>query len=183
MDTEEMIEESQLENTNNEELETTEAEQDPIEIFKSRLAELEAERDQLRDQLLRTLADAQNARKRFDNERQQLQKYAAEGIIRDLLPVLDNFQRAISAIENGGDLDGLLEGVKMIDKQIRGVLESKGVKPVKSVGEKFDPEMHEAIGTDPASEEFEPETVTVELEAGYWLGDRVIRPARVRVAR
>lgn len=143
---------------------------------------LRAERADLTDQLLRSHADFQNFRKRTQAEKTQLQQFAAESLILDLIPVLDNFERTVAAIESGATPEAVIEGVRAVDRQFRGVLEARKLSRVPSVGTHFDPEMHEALGMD-ESEEHEEGTVTVEVEGGYRLADKVIRPARVRVAK
>jgi molecular chaperone GrpE len=139
------------------------------------------EREQLRDQLMRALADFQNFRKRALHERAELEKFATANLVRDLLPVLDNFERTLLAIEQGATLESLSEGVTAVEKQLRSVLENRQVKRIESVGMPFDPELHEALGTD-FTTEWDPDTVTTEIEPGYMMADRVIRPARVKVA-
>jgi molecular chaperone GrpE len=139
------------------------------------------ERDQLKDQLLRTMADFQNYRKRQEDQRKQLEQFATERLVRALLPVLDNFERAIASSDTA-TTETIVEGLRAVDRQLRQILESQNVKRIPAVGEHFDPEYHEALVTEP-SDEHEENTVVGELEAGYMMGDRVIRPARVRVAR
>lgn len=145
-------------------------------------AELIAERDKLRDQLLRTMADFQNFRKRAIQERQQIQRFATEELVRGLLPAMDNFGRTIQAASSGASLDSLVEGVKLVERQIWDSLAARDVVKIDTVGQQFDPEYHEAIGTD-VSEELDEGTITVEVESGYKMADRVLRPARVRVAK
>ncbi|HVT14159.1 MAG TPA: nucleotide exchange factor GrpE [Fimbriimonadaceae bacterium] len=140
------------------------------------------ERNQLQDQLLRTMADFQNYRKRQEEQRKQLETFATERLVRALLPVLDNFERALASLSSGATSESIEEGLKAVDRQLRQVLEGQNVSRIPSVGHPFDPEVHEALALEP-SEEHEDNTVIGELEAGYKMGERVIRPARVRVAR
>ena len=98
-----------------------------------------------------------------------------------LLPAIDNFLRAVSAAENGGSMESLLTGVKAIDKQLRFILEQQGVQAMVSIGQPFDANMHEAIGT-VATDEYEADTVVQEVATGYRMGDKIIRPATVRVS-
>jgi molecular chaperone GrpE len=140
------------------------------------------ERDQLRDQLLRTMADFQNFRKRTDEQRRQLETFATERMATALLPVLDNFERALASLDTGASADSIVEGLKAVDRQFRQVLESHNVSRIQSVGAPFDPEYHEALAIQ-ESDEHENDTVVEELEPGYRMGDKVIRPARVRVSR
>jgi molecular chaperone GrpE len=141
---------------------------------------LTQERDKLQDQLLRTLADLQNVRRRAQQEKQQLQQFATEVMVRDLLPILDNFERTVAAAEQGANRDSLLEGVKIIERQLRNVLETQQVRRIEAKGKPFDPELHDAIGHEPS--ELPEGTVSTEVEPGYQMGERVIRPAKVRVA-
>jgi molecular chaperone GrpE len=146
------------------------------------LVELTAERDRLNDQLLRSMADLQNFRKRAQQREGEIRQYAAEGVVQDLLPVLDNFERTIKAAESGASLESLLEGVNAIARQFRSVLDAQNVSKIPTVGQQFDPELHEAVASEP-SEEHEEGAITEELSAGYRMREKVIRPARVKVAR
>ncbi len=148
----------------------------------STLQKASDERDQLKDQLMRTMADFQNFRRRNEEQRKQLETFATERFVTALLPVLDNFERAIDAYEAGGTSQSLSEGVKAVDRQLRTVLEGQKVTRIPTLGEMFDPDVHEALSMEP-SEEHDENTVIGELEPGYKMGDKVIRPARVRVSR
>ena len=139
------------------------------------------ERDEYKDQLLRTMADFQNFRKRVAEEKKQVEERANERLIVALLPVLDNFERAIAGIDAGTTVEAITEGIRAIDRQLRTVLDSQKVKRIDSVGHAFDPEHHDALAI-VQSEEHEEGTVLEEVESGYKIGDRVIRPARVRVS-
>lgn len=138
--------------------------------------------EETRDQYLRTYAEFQTFRRRTADEREQFRLVAMEGLIADILPVLDNFDRTMNAAESGATLESLIEGIRMIDRQLLGVLENRGLKRVAAQGQPFDEQIHEALGVD-AVEGVAPGTVTAEIEAGYKLGNKVIRPARVRVAQ
>lgn len=140
------------------------------------------ERDQIKEQLLRTMADFQNFRKRMMDEKKQIEERANEKFVLQLLPVLDNFERGLAVMEKGGSVESLVEGVKAIDRQLKIVLEGQKVVRVPSVGQPFDPEVHEALAM-VDSADHEDGTVLDEIESGYKLGDRVIRPARVRVSK
>lgn len=148
----------------------------------AQIQKLTEERDNLKDQLLRTVADMQNARKRFQQEAQQTRAYATEELVRELLPVLDNFERTIAAGDSGAAVETLLEGVKAVDRQLRAALERRNITRIKAHGEPFDPDVHEAIATD-ENHEVPEGTVTGEVEAGYKMAEKVIRPARVRVSK
>lgn len=140
------------------------------------------ERDQIKDQLLRTMADFQNFRKRVQDEKRALEERAGERVLTALLPVLDNFERSLASVEAGADPLSVIEGVKAIERQLRTLLEGQKVVRIASIGQPFDPDKHEALAT-VDSAEHEEGTVVDEIEAGYMLGDRVIRPARVRVTK
>ena len=107
---------------------------------------------------------------------------ATEQFVTELLPVLDNFERTIAHIEAGATVESLVGGIKAVEKQLRTVLESQSVRRIQSVGEPFDPELHEALGTQSGTEHPE-DTVVLEIEPGYKMGEKVIRPARVKVAK
>lgn len=140
------------------------------------------ERDQFKDLYLRTLAEFQNFRKRSREEQDQTRKYATESLATSLIPVLDNFERALAAIDAGASAESIAEGIRMVEKQLRSVLESVNVTQIPALGAHFDPNHHEAIGTE-ESAEHEPGTVTEVVSSGYKMHDRVIRAARVKVAK
>jgi molecular chaperone GrpE len=173
---------SQSPDTAVEEVETSGAQ---VEGDLSQLSELvqklTAEKDQIQEQMLRTMADFQNFRKRSQQEQALNRQYATESVVLSLLPVLDNFERTVIAADNGANVDSIVSGVKAVEKQLRYIIEQQGVTRIKSVGEPFDASVHEALGTVP-SEELEPDTVVDEIEPGYKMGEKIIRPARVRVA-
>jgi molecular chaperone GrpE len=142
---------------------------------------LTAERDQINEQLLRTMADFQNFRKRNQQEQGLIRQYATESVVLSLLPVMDNFERTVNAAEQGANMDSLVTGVRAVEKQLRFIIEQQGVSRIQSVGQPFDATVHEALGT-VTSAEHEPDTVVDEIEPGYRMGEKVIRPARVRVS-
>jgi molecular chaperone GrpE len=146
------------------------------------LARARQENQELKDQLLRTMADLQNVRKRHAQEKQALQKLAAEDLIVALLPVLDNFERTLSAIESGASLESVVEGIRAVDRQLRTTLEARHLVRIPAVGAEFDEAVHEAVVLHP-TDEVPDGTITDELEPGYMLGEKVIRPAKVRVAK
>lgn len=150
--------------------------------FEQKFAALELERDEFKDQALRTLAEFQNYRRRMANERQQGRLDAVEEIARALLPIVDNFERALAAAGQAQDKEAVVAGVEMINKQLQSVLETAGVLPIQAIGKPFDPNFHEAILTT-ETEDQEHDTVLEELERGYVLNGKVIRASRVRVAK
>ncbi|HZN54746.1 MAG TPA: nucleotide exchange factor GrpE [Candidatus Polarisedimenticolaceae bacterium] len=134
----------------------------------------------LRERLLRLQADFENFKKRMERERVDHVRYATADLVRRILPVLDNFERAMAAARHGGAGDALLEGVALIQRQLLSELELEGLRRMDGVGEPFDPVRHEAVATDPDSP-MPPHTVTQVFQRGYFLRDRVLRPAMVRV--
>ncbi|HKB81341.1 MAG TPA: nucleotide exchange factor GrpE [Thermoanaerobaculia bacterium] len=137
-----------------------------------------AESDDMKDRYLRTLADFENFRKRTEREKADFYKYALSGLVRELLPVLDNFDRALEHAEEGDDFH---KGVLMIYKQLYGVLEKYGLKPIDDSGVPFDPKIHEAVvrEDDPS---VPSHTVVAVLQKGYFIHERLLRPAMVKVA-
>ena len=143
------------------------------------VAALILERDQLKDQLLRLRADFDNYRKRTARETERTRKMAAEDLIRDLLPVLDNLDRALAHASDPSE--GLAQGVEMVFKQLSDVLAARGVEAIPAVGEPFDPNVHEALSQQP-SPDLPAHTVMTEWQRGYRIGDNVLRPAKVVVS-
>lgn len=139
-----------------------------------------AEDAQLRERLVRLQADFENFKKRIDRERIDHFRYATAELIGRVLPVLDNFERAMAAARPGAPAEALLEGLMLIHRQLVTTLAAEGLRPMESVGETFDPERHEAVATDPDSP-MPPHSVTQVFQRGYFLHDRVLRPAMVRV--
>jgi molecular chaperone GrpE len=131
-----------------------------------------------RDRYVRALADYENFRKRAEREKQDFFKYALAGTLKDLLPVLDNFDRALEHAEEGDDVH---KGVLLIYKQLFDILRKHGLQPLDEAGVPFDPKIHEAVvrEEDPS---VPSHTVTAVLQKGYFLHDRLIRPAMVKVA-
>lgn len=158
-----------------------EVDKDLIELY-TQIQKANDERDQIRDQMLRTMADFQNFRKRVMDEKRMIEERANERFVTELLPVLDNFERGLAVMAQGGSVETLVDGVKAIEKQLKSVLEAQKVQRVAALGQPFDPDIHEALAT-VESAEHPDGTVIDEIEAGYKLGDRVIRPARVRVSK
>jgi molecular chaperone GrpE len=161
---------------------------DRAELIATRaeLKRVETENAELRDHLTRRQADFENYRKRVDRERSETYNRVVADVATKLLPVLDNLKRALeteASVESSesDEFRHFLSGVDLIYKQLNGVLEALGVKPVAAVGEQFDPHIHEAVVTE-ATDDYEPDTVMQEIVAGYRLGDKLIRPALVKVA-
>ena len=153
---------------------------------RAELKRVEAENAELRNSVARRQADFENYRKRVDRERGETYNRVVADIAAKLLPVVDNLKRALEAeatVESSesDEFRHFLSGVDLIYKQINGVLDALGVKPIPAVGEQFNPHVHEAVVTE-ATDDYEPDTVIQEIVAGYRLGDKLIRPALVKVA-
>ena len=153
---------------------------------RSELKRVEAENAELKNSLARRQADFENYRKRVERERTETYNRVVADVAAKLLPVVDNLKRALEAESSvqGAESDEFrhfLSGVDLISKQLNGVLDALGVKTVAAVGEQFDPHVHEAVVTEP-TDDYEPDTVMQEIVAGYRLGDKLIRPALVKVA-
>jgi molecular chaperone GrpE len=142
------------------------------------LEEVRRERDALQDRLLRTAAEFDNYRKRMDRERRELAEYTAGEAIKDLLPIIDNLERALQASAQD---DPLRKGVELIHKQMLEILRRRGVTPIEALGADFDPNVHEAVTQEESAQHREGE-VMEELQRGYKVGDRLLRPAMVKVA-
>jgi molecular chaperone GrpE len=152
-----------------------EPEPDPIEVAQAEVA-------RIRDQLLRTAADFDNFRKRSRRELEEAKRITREDMLRDLLPVFDNLERATAHAETATDVKSLADGVNMVLRQFLDTLSKLGVERVQAVGLPFDPSQHEAIQHLETSDQA-PGTVVHEVQAGYRAGDRLVRPAMVVVAK
>jgi molecular chaperone GrpE len=142
---------------------------------------LQREKDALQDRLLRTAAEFDNYRKRMDRERRDLADYTAADVLKDLLPILDNFERALQA-PAAADTDAFRKGIELIHKQMLDVLKKRGIKPIEALGTDFDPNFHQAVIHEESATHREGE-VMAELQRGYLIGDRLLRPAMVKVAK
>lgn len=153
--------------------------EDEVSAVDAALAAMQLERDALQDQLLRARAEFDNYRRRVARENEQLRTTATQALMRDLLPIVDNMERALSHVED--KTDGLALGVEMVMKQLSGVLSARGLEPIAAKGEPFDPHVHEALTHQP-SHEYPADTVMEEFQRGYRLGDFVLRPTQVVVS-
>ena len=141
-------------------------------------AALRDENQQLKDRYLRTLADFDNLRKRTEREKADFFRYALAGVLKDILPVLDNFDRGLEHAEEG---DEFHKGMLLIYKQLYEVLQKHGLKPIEESGVHFDPNIHEAVVRE-EDDSVPSQTVVAVLQKGYFLHDRLLRPALVKVA-
>jgi len=146
-----------------------------------RVAELQKQVEELNQRWLRAQADFDNFRRRTSKEKEELAQYASLKLIGQLLPVVDNFQRALQTGADTAENQSFFKGVDMIYRQLWQVLENEGLKQMEPVGQPFDPEVHQAI-MQVESEEHEAGTVVEVVQPGYWLKDKVIRPAMVKVS-
>jgi molecular chaperone GrpE len=153
-----------------------------LESLRAQLAEKDKEIAELKDKYLRTLADSENARKRVRQQSEESVRIQREAILRDLLPIIDNLERALVAARTGTDPKTIVDGVEMTVRALIDFLRAQGVTPLHAVGKAFDPNRHEAVDH-VASEAHPPNTVVDEFHRGYLIGERVLRPARVSVAK
>lgn len=143
--------------------------------LKKRLAESE-------DKLLRMAAEFDNSRKRLQSRSEELVKYGNEKIVLEVLAVVDNLDRAITSLDQGHDPKSVLKGLHLVQNALHKILEANGVQPIESVGQIFDPNLHEAVGQadKPGAEE---DQVIEEVQKGYTLHGRLARPSRVKIAK
>jgi molecular chaperone GrpE len=154
---------------------------DDLEAIKSRAAQAEQQRDQFLALLQRTRADFENYEKRVLRDHAQERRYMHGGLAKDLLPVLDNLDRAMQAAKKAGEQGPLVQGVALVQSQLLDILKRHNVTPIAAEGQPFDPAHHEAIMQQPAPGK-KPGTVLQVVEQGFMIHDRVLRPAKVIVA-
>jgi molecular chaperone GrpE len=151
----------------------TALQEDPDQILR--------ERDDYRDRLLRSIAEFDNYRKRNERERKELAEFVSFGILSDLLPLMDDLERALAAADGTQTVAAYRAGVELIQKQLAELLRKKGVTPIEAQGGEFDPHLHQAVSTELTTVHRDNEVIE-ELRRGYKLGDRLLRPAMVKVA-
>ncbi len=137
--------------------------------------------DQTKDLLLRKAAEFENFKRRTENDMSALMRRASEDIIRNILPVVDDFERSLKASKSGSDAETLLRGVEMIYQKFMKTLESLGVTPLETIGNEFNVDFHDALLQVPRTD-IPPQTIVEEVEKGYRYNDRVIRHAKVIVS-
>lgn len=155
---------------------------DPLRAAEEQLAASREQQAALKDQLLRTAADFDNFRKRARREAEDAAAQGRESMLRDLLPVFDNLERATAHADKATDVQSFVSGITMVLKQFQDTLKRLGIERVVAVGQPFDPNLHEAI-QQLATAEFAPGTVAAEVQGGYRFGEKLIRPAMVVVAK
>ena len=146
---------------------------------------LQQERDELQDRLLRTTAEFDNYRKRTDRERRELSDFITSDILRELLPIVDDLERALATpanLKGNAEFAAFHQGVALIHRQWLDLLRRRGVEPLEVIGQAFDPEWHEAVADEPANGRPDGE-ITAELRRGYRIGSKLLRAAMVKVAK
>lgn len=146
------------------------------------VTKLQAEVTQLRDQALRDRAEFENTRKRLQRDKEEAIGFANSRLLERLLPVLDNFELGLSAARQSAGDSAIANGMSMVQKQLEDFLREQGLQPIDAVGEKFDPNLHEALGEEPAADVPEGHVVR-QLRKGYKLKDRLLRAANVFVSK
>lgn len=146
------------------------------------LAEKTRELAELNDKYLRALAESENIRKRARQQSEETVRLQRENLIREILPIVDNLERALVAARGGGDSRAIVDGVEMVLRSLLDFLKGQGVSQLSAVGQPFDPNRHEAVDQ-VESAEHPPNTVVSEFHRGYLIGERTLRPARVSVAK
>ena len=145
------------------------------------IEKIKMEKETLNNQYIRLAADFENYRKRQDQEREALLKYGAQECMKKLIEVVDNFDRAMQTVESIDNVEKMKETFFVLNKQLIENLSKLGLEQINCVGEKFDPNLHEAVMQTP-TEEYPEETIIAELQKGYKMGDKVLRPSMVNVA-
>jgi molecular chaperone GrpE len=154
---------------------------DPPQGTDTKCSAIEDELKAAQDRYLRLAAEFENYKKRSQKDLDDYRKYATERLLKELLPVLDNLQRALQHGRQSGTTEGVLQGVELTSKQYQEILSRFGVRPIPTVGLPFDPNVHQAVAMVKAKGQ-KPNTIVEEYEKGYYLNDRVLRPAMVTVA-
>jgi molecular chaperone GrpE len=150
----------------------------PAQTVETTVESLTKERDELLDQLKRSVAEFANYRRRIDQERELIREIASKSLLTQILPVLDDLQRAVGSVPEEQADQPWVQGVRNIERKLAGLVERAGVVPIDAVGQPFDPAFHEAVATEPGS----TENVVVEVyQNGYKLGQSLLRPAMVKV--
>ncbi|UPK42351.1 nucleotide exchange factor GrpE [Paenibacillus pabuli] len=178
-----------------EEQATTAAEQEPVneagaaeaqaeemaDQEQDEIARLKAEAEENQQRFVRAQADFDNFRRRTQKEKEELAKYASMKLVTELVPVIDNFERAMATVPEGTEVESFSKGIQMIFRQLETVLNNEGLTAMDSVGQPFNPEFHQAIMS-VESDEYEEGIVVEEVQKGYMLKDKVLRPAMVKVS-
>jgi len=153
---------------------------DPVKILEKDLLDVKNELTEQKDKFVRLQAETDNFRKRLSREKEEFSQYANERLFKELLPIFDNFERALEDPSN--DIKSLKEGLAMILKQFSSFLEKERVEPIEAIGKKFDPMIHEVL-TSEESSEHEENTIISQFVKGYTINNRVIRPSQVVISK
>ncbi|MDE3839669.1 nucleotide exchange factor GrpE [Bacillus methanolicus] len=176
--TEETIEPVFAENEAEEALD--ESKENELEAANAKIAELEAKLEEASNRYLRLQADFENFRRRSRMDLEASQKYRAQSLVTDLLPVIDNFERGLKLEVDNEQAKSLLQGMEMVYRSLLDALKKEGVEPIEAVGKEFDPNLHHAV-MQVEDENYDSNIVVEEFQKGYMLKDRVIRPSMVKV--
>ena len=147
------------------------------------LERLKQELQQANDKSLRTLADFENTKKRLHREKEEFVRYAAETMVRELLPIIDSLDQALVAVDKQSDPQAIIKGVHLIYRQLLGLLAKEGVERIPTIGEPFDPHKHEAVAQVEAGDGTADDTIVEQVQAGYTMHGKTIRPAMVKIAK
>ncbi|MGM0418328.1 MAG: nucleotide exchange factor GrpE [Thermodesulfobacteriota bacterium] len=155
-----------------------------VDELKNKLGKAEDKIKELNDQYVRSHAELENFKRRTKKEVSDFKRYAVESLVKQLLPIFDNLERAVFSAESSGESEScqITQGIKMTLKEIERVFEQFSIKPIEAAGEKFDPAYHMAVGQE-ERDDVEENTVVNQFQKGYMLHDRLIRPAMVTVAK
>ena len=153
---------------------------EPIEVLEKDLQETKDELEEQKDKFIRLQAETDNFRKRLSREKEEFSQYANERLFKELIPIFDNFERALEDPSN--EIKSLKEGLDMILKQFNTFLEKENVEPIKAIGEKFNPEFHEALTSEESNDHAE-DTIISQFVKGYKINNRVLRPSQVIIAK
>lgn len=177
---EETVTEQAAEISGEEVLHSEAGEEDQLSVALNKVTELEAALEEKENRLLRLQADFDNYRRRVRLDQEAVEKYRAQSLISDILPALDNFERALKVESQDEQMKSLLQGMEMVYRQLLEAVKKEGVEAINAVGQPFDPHLHQAV-MQVEDQSSEPNTVIEEFQKGYKLKDRVIRPSMVKV--
>ncbi|MBD1382089.1 nucleotide exchange factor GrpE [Metabacillus arenae] len=183
VETQEAEEEREKDTSLNEEPEAAdvqEVSENELEEAQAKIAELESKLEESDNRMVRLQADYENFKRRTRLDQEASQKYRAQSLITELLPALDNFERALQIETDDDKTQSVLQGVEMVYRQLLQAIQNEGVEAIEAVGQQFDPHLHQAV-MQVEDENFESNTVIEEFQKGYKLKDRVIRPTMVKV--
>jgi len=165
-----------------EEVEVLEEEIQDEETLEDKVMKIEADLEDWKNAYMRKNAEFQNFTKRKNKEVEDLRKYASEKVILKVLEAVDNLERGMAASAETKDFDSLVKGVEMTLNQMHGIMNTEGVEPIEAVGKEYDPYIHQAVMTE-AVEDVEDNHITMELQKGYKMKGKVIRPSMVKVCK